>query len=1132
MQKLATAIESIESRLVPVSTSLAGGLWTISLEQPAELAVRPNAATPQTLEVVVSGVVATEHSVAASAVTRIVVSGSSGADSINLSALQREVFGRMVAIEISGQAGNDVLVGATGLPSALDGGDGHDSLTGSFAGDTLNGGNGNDILSGAGGNDVLSGAGGNDSVSGGSGNDVLLGGAGRDTLLGGTGDDIANGQGGSGDIVDGGAGDDSLSGGDGNDILRGATGDDVLDGQQGDDSLVGDNGSDLLLGSDGADSLSGSLGRDVLIGGSGLDSLSGGDDEDVLVGAASTLSQADLLAMRTSWLDTQPYRLRVAALSKAGTARAFVLGSTVTEDNVSDVLNGEAGRDWFVRSVDTTEVEGSFVVKDSGDRTRSEASNSDIPIAAAEVQAAGHSHAALDELLGAATRTAIASGDWSDPAIWDGGVLPTENDVVEIGVGLTVRVDGIFTVRLAGLMVEGKLQFATDRNTQLTVDTLIVHRGGVFEMGTTAAPIDSNVTATLLIADRGAIDREHDVFALGRGLLAESTVSIHGTAKTAFATVRGAAWAGATRIRLNEGVPFDWRVGDDLVLAGTNLNAQEDEQLTLLGIDGDAVLVRPLTYSHSFPATTKPLAIPMHIHLANLTRNAVVRSESTELDRRGHVMFMHMDDVEINYAAFLDLGRTDKKQRINDVLFDEHGHVIEGTGTNPRGRYAVHFHKGGVVNDGHAATVNGSVVARSPGWGFTNHSSFVNFTNNVSYDVDGAGFVTEAGNEIGSFVGNLAIRGQGSGEGHKDRADIQDFGHSGDGFWFQGPGVTVSNNAASGMTGSGVVLYTRALTEWELQDDNAAFDQGTLFLASNLEFPEVAKNALYAEVYDVPVRHFHDNEVYGCEIGFNLDYFNYRPDVDFDRPRHVVQSVVENLTSWNSRTGAAVAYVSQTDIRNLTVIGRISRPIGYGVKAHIKSAGVNFENLQVEGFLYGVTMPRRGVNSVVGGYFNNIDNITNLSMQQTLSDGTPVGFPTLENTIRDVTFGTLSAAALRGVPQRNVVLTSFNIANKGSFENVFEPMSVILDFGAFDNQRAYFALQSPDAVVFPTLEPLVNPEWVGKTNQQLRDEFGRAYGDAIAPDVFATSDQVFADVGTIADRLTRLATSRAARISQ
>ena len=538
---VAHCVECIEPRVVPVSTSLVSGLWTLSLNEAASLSVRPKADASQTLEVVVNGVANPTDEVIASDVQRISVVGSSGSDTINLSALSRDLFGCVVPIQISGLGDNDSIVGATGLPNAIDGGEGNDTLTASFASDTLDGGNGNDILDAAGGSDILRGGAGNDSLNGGSGNDALLGGAGRDSLLGGTGDDVANGQGGSGDLVDGGAGNDVLYGGDGNDLVRGSAGDDVVDGQQGDDVLTGDAGNDVVLGGDGADSISGSLGRDVLIGGVGLDSISGGDDEDILVGAASNLSIASLLAMRASWVEGSAYRLRVAALSDRNAARAFVMGSTVTEDGVSDVLNGEAGRDWFLRSVDATEVEGSFVVKDVGDRTRSEASNAEIPIAKSEVSSASHSHAALDELLGAATRSVIASGNWSDPAIWDGGVLPVENDVVEVPAGFSVTIDGLFTARLAGVMVEGELHFATDRNTQLTVDTLIVHRGGLFEMGSAAQPIASDVTATVLIADRGTIDREHDVFALGRGVLAESTFSIHGAAKTSFATLRGAA---------------------------------------------------------------------------------------------------------------------------------------------------------------------------------------------------------------------------------------------------------------------------------------------------------------------------------------------------------------------------------------------------------------------------------------------------------------------------------------------------------------------------------------------------------------------------------------------------------------
>ena len=60
------------------------------------------------------------------------------------------------------------------------------------------------------------------------------------------------------------------------------------------------------------------------------------------------------------------------------------------------------------------------------------------------------------------------------------------------------------------------------------------------------------------------------------------------------------------------------------------------------------------------------------------------------------------------------------------------------------------------------------------------------------------------GDEIGSFVGNIAIGSTGSGE--VESAISQDFGHQGDGFWFQGPGVTVTNNIAAGNDGNAFIF--------------------------------------------------------------------------------------------------------------------------------------------------------------------------------------------------------------------------------------------------------------------------------------------------------------------------------------
>jgi Ca2+-binding RTX toxin-like protein len=84
----------------------------------------------------------------------------------------------------------------------LNGGMGHDTLTGYASADTLSGGEGNDVMSGREGNDILNAGAGDDSLAGDNGSDTLDGEAGNDTLQGG-------------------AGDDTLHGGAGNDILAG-----------------------------------------------------------------------------------------------------------------------------------------------------------------------------------------------------------------------------------------------------------------------------------------------------------------------------------------------------------------------------------------------------------------------------------------------------------------------------------------------------------------------------------------------------------------------------------------------------------------------------------------------------------------------------------------------------------------------------------------------------------------------------------------------------------------------------------------------------------------------------------------------------------------------------------------------
>src|SRR5439155_23169497 len=94
-----------------------------------------------------------------------------------------------------------------------------------------------------------------------------------------------------------------------------------------------------------------------------------------------------------------------------------------------------------------------------------------------------------------------------------------------------------------------------------------------------------------------------------------------------------------------------------------------------------------------------------------------------------------------------------------------------------------------------------------------NHSSHVDVSNNVVFNAVGASYVTEAGDELGSFDHNIAIHSLGSGAGIESRKQVQDFGHQGDGFWLQGGNVSLTNNVVAGQRHSGYVFFPVGLDQ-------------------------------------------------------------------------------------------------------------------------------------------------------------------------------------------------------------------------------------------------------------------------------------------------------------------------------
>jgi Ca2+-binding RTX toxin-like protein len=211
-------------------------------------------------------------------VQRILVFAGEGPDRVSLVDVTTTAFDRLWATSVSGQLGDDALIGSEisddliggGGVDSLRGGNGRDHLTPGPGGGEAIGGEGRDTVSVAGDgdwkiNDTLARLVQADEITTlGSIEFAAVTGGPRSNLISGgsfTGNLRLKGRGG-GDLLQAGEGDDLILGGDGNDFVQAGSGDDELEGGPGDDSLSGESGNDELRGGGGADTCRGGPGAD------------------------------------------------------------------------------------------------------------------------------------------------------------------------------------------------------------------------------------------------------------------------------------------------------------------------------------------------------------------------------------------------------------------------------------------------------------------------------------------------------------------------------------------------------------------------------------------------------------------------------------------------------------------------------------------------------------------------------------------------------------------------------------------------------------------------------------------------------------------------------------------------------
>lgn len=701
----------------------------------------------------------------------------------------------------------------------------------------------------------------------------------------------------------------------------------------------------------------------------------------------------------------------------------------------------------------------------------------------------GH-HAVMNLVsLDAVTHQAIQSGNWDDAETWSTGSVPESNARVHIPRGVNVKFVGDQGANvLATLRVDGKLRFARAKDSHLVVDTMVVTHKGRLEIGTTKQPIPQKTDVRITFADTGEISTDSDPLRIGRGLIAMGSVSVVGQELSSHVELAAPARKGDKTVQLTT-ADHGWKRGDEIVVPGLHSVRVRDEAFKVRRVEGNTITLRgKLRWDHVPPADG--LTVP----IANMSRNITFASENVvDSSRRGHIMMMHTNRVHIENAAFDGLGRSEKRTPAEDAQFNEHGEIIDGTGLNERGRYAMHFHQAGTDRaKDRAITFRGNAVTDSPGWGVVNHGSYVNVDNNVVYNAVGSAFVAESGDEIGRFHNNLAIRSTGSGDGLMERTDQQDFGHLGNGFWFQGTGLEVTDNVATGSRNVGFIYFVQGV----LKPDGSR----TEFLTSNLEDESLDNGEKTIDPRRVPIPAFRDNTAFGVGDGFQ-SWFHLQPrrspqNAEVAAAGH---SVIDRLTVWNARRRAIhMPYTNGMTIRDAVLINNTNSPSREAIGRNMNTENIRFENVQIEGWARGIDVPIRGQNEVVGGYFANVRNLLVTMSQDSVQYGLEIK---RDQDGASPTFAELTDEQLDGRTQRNIDFDYNRELFHNNISSVFAPNRITIETDEYDGAKQFFLNQQrPDFVPYKQGGPNVPEDFVGLTNAELQAEYGLAVGGTMVPE--------------------------------
>ena len=322
---------------------------------------------------------------------------------------------------------------------------------------------------------------------------------------------------------------------------------------------------------------------------------------------------------------------------------------------------------------------------------------------------------------------------------------------------------------------------AVDNTKTLTTDWIHVNSGGVFQIGTASDRYDANQFVVTLTGDdptqvfniegAGSLTN-NDAFLMSMG---GGRLQFFGEEKLAYSKLAATVEAGATQILVADVIDRDfdgslnpaldgavnWKVGDEIVIASSSYNYNDEEVRTITAISksNSGVLITldsALDHRHygeieTYGNGTRTWDIDMRAEVALLNRTVQIQGvASQDTDNFFGDRARFDANLSDGFGGHIMIMGTAGQTTLDSIRFDRMGQ------TGRLGRYPVHWH---VAKDRSGDILRGSSITNSNNRGVTVHTtSNLLLEDNVLHDIHGHGFFMEEGVETGNkFLQNITL---------------------------------------------------------------------------------------------------------------------------------------------------------------------------------------------------------------------------------------------------------------------------------------------------------------------------------------------------------------------------------------